>query len=136
MKQTILYNATSLGRFVVHIKRLQVRSSKPRGTSHARIQRGVGVGHGVQTHTLKITKYRFLSNTDPDPLKNKKKLPSQPSMLGHHLPASETPFQWRFAGGLMMTGSIMVFGSSLSKLSDKSFWIRACFSPTRCLLSK
>ena len=58
---------------MVHIKRLQVRSSKPRGTSHARIQRGVGVGHGVQTHTLKITKYRFLSNTDPDPLKKKKK---------------------------------------------------------------
>ena len=24
------------------------------------------------------------------------KLPSQHLMLGHHLPASETPFQWRF----------------------------------------
>ena len=23
-------------------------------------------------------------------------------MFGHHLPVSETPFQWRFAGGPMM----------------------------------
>ena len=28
--------------------------------------------------------------------------PSQHSMLGHHLPVSETPIKWRFAGGLMM----------------------------------
>ena len=26
------------------------------------------------------------------------KLPSQNLMLGHHRPASETPFKWRFAG--------------------------------------
>ena len=30
------------------------------------------------------------------------KLPSQHSMLGHHRPASETPFKWRFAGRPMM----------------------------------
>ena len=28
--------------------------------------------------------------------------PSQYSMLGHHRPASETPFKWRFAGGSIM----------------------------------
>ena len=26
------------------------------------------------------------------------KLTSQPSVLGHHRPASETPFKWHFAG--------------------------------------
>ena len=31
------------------------------------------------------------------------KLPSQHSMLGHHRPAGDTPFKWRFAGGPMMT---------------------------------
>ena len=40
----------------------------------------------------------FLSNTGPGSLKITK-IPSQHSMLGHHLPASETPFKWRFAGG-------------------------------------
>ena len=30
------------------------------------------------------------------------KLPSQYSMLGHHWHASERPFKWLFAGGLMM----------------------------------
>ena len=40
----------------------------------------------------------FLSNTGPDPL-NITKLPIQHSMLGHHRPASETPFKWCFAGG-------------------------------------
>ena len=43
----------------------------------------------------------FLSNTGPDPLKITKLL-SQHSMLGHHRPASETPFKWRFAGGSLM----------------------------------
>ena len=44
----------------------------------------------------------FLSNTGPDPLKITK-LQIQHSILGHHLPASETPFKWRFAGGPLMT---------------------------------
>ena len=39
----------------------------------------------------------FPSNIDPDPL-NITKLPSQHSMLGHYRHASETQFQWRFAG--------------------------------------
>ena len=43
----------------------------------------------------------FLSNTGPDPLKITK-LHSQYSMLGHHRPANETPFKWRFAGGPVM----------------------------------
>ena len=43
----------------------------------------------------------FLSNTSPDPPKIIK-LPSQHSVNGHHRPASETPFKWRFAGGPMM----------------------------------
>ena len=30
-------------------------------------------------------------------------LPSQPSIMGHYRPASETPFKWRFAGGPVMT---------------------------------
>ena len=42
----------------------------------------------------------FLSNTGPDPLEITK-LPSQHSMLGHHLHASKTPFKWQFAGGPM-----------------------------------
>ena len=40
-------------------------------------------------------------NTGPDPLKITQ-IPSQPSMLGHHRHASETPFKWRFAGGPTM----------------------------------
>ena len=48
-----------------------------------------------------IDSIEFFSNTGPDPLKITK-LPSQHSMLGHHRPASETPFKWRFAGGPMM----------------------------------
>ena len=43
----------------------------------------------------------FLSNTSPDPFKITK-LPSQQPMFGHYRPASETPFNWRFAGGPMM----------------------------------
>ena len=44
----------------------------------------------------------FPSNIDPDPLKITK-LPSQHSMVGHYRHASETPFQWRFAGGPTMS---------------------------------
>ena len=44
-----------------------------------------------------------LSNNGPDPLKITK-VPSQQLMLGHHRHASETPYNWRFAGGLMMAG--------------------------------
>ena len=43
----------------------------------------------------------FLSNTGPDSLKITKLL-SQHSILGHHRPASETPYKWRFVGGTMM----------------------------------
>ena len=43
----------------------------------------------------------FLAILIPDLLKITK-LPSQHLMLGHHRPASETPFKWRFAGGPIM----------------------------------
>ena len=43
----------------------------------------------------------FLSSTGPDTLKITN-LPSQHSMLGHHRPASETPFKLRFAGRPLM----------------------------------
>ena len=68
-------------------------------SSHVRIQRGGDRGPGppMENHKNK----GFLSNTGPDPLKITK-LPSQHSMLGHHRPASKTPFKWRFTGMLMM----------------------------------
>ena len=50
----------------------------------------------------------FLSNTGPDPMEVTK-LPSQHSMLGHHRPATEAPFEWRFAGGPMIALFYCVF---------------------------
>ena len=64
---------------------------------HVRIQRGAGGPDPPKDHK----NIRFLSNTGLDPLKITK-LPSQHSMLDHHQHTSETPFKWRFAGGLMM----------------------------------
>ena len=62
-------------------------------------KRGGGGGQGVRTSPRKSQKYRFFfSNTGPNPLKIVK-LPSQLSILGHNWHDSETPFQWRFAGG-------------------------------------
>ena len=67
---------------------------------HVWIQRGGGGGRAFGPWN--ITKnIGFLSNIGPDPLKIIK-LPSQHSMLGHHRPACETPFKWRFAGGPLM----------------------------------
>ena len=99
-----------------------------------------GGGRGYGPLPLKITKVGFLSNIGPDPLKITK-LPSQHSMLGHHLhvPVSETPFKRRFAGGPMMAR----FNGYLDSLSPhkkttkkrcqswtpsgNTFWIRAWF---------
>ena len=67
------------------------------GQKHVRIQR-VGQGSGLPLENYK--NIGFLSNTGPDPLKITK-LPIQLSMLGHHRPASQMPFKWRFAGGPM-----------------------------------
>ena len=72
--------------------------AKPVNAQHARVQRG---DRGVRTPRENHKNIGFLCNTSPDPLKITK-LPSQHSMLGHHRHASETPFQWRFAGGPMM----------------------------------
>ena len=67
---------------------------------HVRIQRGGG--QGVRTPPLKNHKnIGFLSNNGPDPCKATT-LPCQNLMFGHHRPASETPFKWRFADGQMM----------------------------------
>ena len=60
----------------------------------------------------------FLSYTDPDPLKITK-LQIQHSMLGHHGPASETPFRWRADDG-----PLIVVKKTLAP-SDKTVWIRA-----------
>ena len=60
---------------------------------HVRIQRGGG-GRGSGPPMVNYKNVGFLSNTGPDPLKITK-LPNQYSMLGHHRPASETPFRWR-----------------------------------------
>ena len=64
---------------------------------HLRIQRG-DRGSGPP---WKITNIGFLRNTGPDPLKITK-LQIKHSMLGHHRPASETPFKWCFASGPLM----------------------------------
>ena len=71
---------------------------KTHDSNHVRIQRG---GQGVRTPLENYKNIGFLSNTGPDPLRITK-LPSQYSMLGHHRPASEMPFKWRFAGGPFM----------------------------------
>ena len=60
-----------------------------------------GGGGGVRTPLENYKNIGFLRITGPDPLKITK-LPSQNSMLGHHQPASETPFTWHFAGRLFM----------------------------------
>ena len=66
-----------------------------------RVSRGGG-GGGWGARTPKNHKsIGFPSGTGPDPPKIAK-LPNQHSMLGHHRPASETPFKWRFAGRPMM----------------------------------
>ena len=68
---------------------------------HVRIKGG---GQGFRTPTpLKNHKFiGFLINTGPVSLKITK-LPSQHSTVGHYRPASETPFQWRFAGRSIIT---------------------------------
>ena len=50
-----------------------------------------GRGSGPPPPPWKIAKIGFLSNTGPDPLKITK-IPSLHSMLSHHRPAIETPF--------------------------------------------
>ena len=58
-------------------------------------------GSGHPPPPRKPQKYRFFSNTHPEPLKIVK-LPSQLSILGHNRHGSKTPFKWRFAGGRKM----------------------------------
>ena len=66
-----------------------------------------GGGAGVRTPLEYYQNIGFQSNTGPDPLKITK-LTIQHSMLGHHRPASETPFKWRFAGGPLVFGSFFL----------------------------
>ena len=60
-------------------------------------------GQGVRTPPPpgKSQTIGFLINTGPD-LMEYYKATKPDSMLGHHRPASEMPFKWRFAGGPMM----------------------------------
>ena len=69
---------------------------------HVRIQRGGG-GQGVRTPLKNHKNMGFLSNSGPDPLKITK-LQSQHSMLGHHRPASETPFNGVSLAGVSLAG--------------------------------
>ena len=74
----------------------------------------------------------FLCNTGPDPLKNHKATkPAFNVGSSSARQASETPFNWRFAGG--PSGIRTSFPSSTKKKenqiwapSDKTFWIRTC----------
>ena len=63
-------------------------------------RRGTG---GPDPSFKNIKNIGFLSNTGPDPLKITR-LPILHSMLGHHQPASETPFKWRFLNGVLLAG--------------------------------
>ena len=58
-------------------------------------------GRGDMTHPPNNHKKGFLSNTGQDPLKNHKT--TKPAMMGHHRPASEIPFKWRFDDGTMIS---------------------------------
>ena len=83
----------------VHV--LQWRASS--GVRHMCGSRGGG-GQDRGPDPLPLKNHKnigFLGNTGLDPLKFTK-LPSQHSMLGHHRHTSETPFQWRCAGGPIM----------------------------------
>ena len=60
--------------------------------SHARILRGGGQRVRTPATPENHKNIEFLSKTGPDPLKFSK-LPSQHSTLGHHRPASKTPFK-------------------------------------------
>ena len=65
------------------------------------------------------------------------KLPSQHSILGHHRPASETPFNVDDPLSVVFESSLSSTTKKLSELiwtpSDKSFWIRAPPSPASLL---
>ena len=84
------------------IKRKQPQISKPWGYK----------GSGRPMKNLK--NIGFPGNTGPDPLKITK-LPSQHSILCHHLHASKMAFCWRADEGRL----IVVFGSSLSSSAKK-----------------
>ena len=62
---------------------------------------GGGGGTGDRTPMENYKNIGFLSNTGLGPLRITK-LPIQHSVLGPHRSTSETPFEWRFAGGLLM----------------------------------
>ena len=73
-----------------------------------------------------LKNYKFIgfpSNTGPDPLKITK-LPSQHSMMDHYWPASETPFQWRFAGRPIIAGFWWSLGPLSPKKKTNFFFIR------------
>ena len=69
-------------------------TDRPRGE-----RQGSGPPYPLKNHKNK----GFLSKSGPDCLKNHKTTNSAFNVhVGHHRPANETPFKWRFAGGPMM----------------------------------
>ena len=75
---------------------------------------GGGGGTGGPDTPWKITKIQgFLAILMQDLLKITK-LPSHHSNVGHYRHASKMPFQWRFAGGLMMAHFSGIVSISLS----------------------
>ena len=81
--------------------------------------RGSRGGRGPDPPALENHKaIGFLSNTGPDPGPDHKKI-TKHSMLGHHRPTGETPFEWRFAEEPIMVPLLVVFRSSLSPTLQK-----------------
>ena len=81
------------------------RAKVYQGFPHGWIQRG-DRGSGPLWEITKM----WISNTNPDPLKIIK-LPSQHLMLGHHRPASETPFWmpwWPTYSGIWISSPLII----------------------------
>ena len=82
-------------------------------TRHARIQRG---DQRFSTTLENRKAIGFLSNTGPDPLENHKA--TKPAFnVGPSSPANETPFKWRFTGGLMYLNGVSLVGRWLPAVS-------------------
>ena len=92
-----------------------------------------GGGQGVQTPLKNQKNIGLLRNTGPIPLKITN-LPSQHSMLGHYLHASETPFNGvSLAGrcrptfsGIWIPSSTKKVGPPLKKLSGSAHGVCVC----------
>ena len=98
-----------------------------------------GSREGDRGFGLPLENYKnigFLSNTGPDTLKITK-LPIQHSMLGHHRPTNETPFNgvllagqwWPVNSGIWILPPLIKLKKKCCQSwipSDKQFWISTC----------